>query len=311
MSDIIQTLQKRVTLLQNATRIEELSKGYSPDKKYVVYTDNKKLLLRVGDVESYKKKKTEFQILKDMQNLKIQFPHPIDIGVIEEFNSCYNIFSFIDGIDAKDIIQSLSEEEQYKIGMEAGTQLSRIHLYKAPSTINNWYDRAMKKHYRYLEAYKACGIKIKNDEKIIDFIENNKQYIKKRPNQFQHDDFHLGNIIVKDKKFAGVIDFNNFDWGDPIHDFVKVALFQRELSIPFSIGQIVGYFDENVPEDFWMLYSIYAGMVIFSSVVWSLRFVPEEVEEMIDRLYILLEDHKNFETLKPAWYEPNNFQANE
>ncbi|MDO6632245.1 MULTISPECIES: hypothetical protein [Bacillus cereus group] len=91
---------------------------------------------------------------------------------------------------------------------------------------------------------------------------------------------------------------------------VKVAFLQRELSIPFSIGQIVGYFDENIQEDFWMLYSIYAGMVIFLSVVWSLRFVPEEVEEMIDRVYILLEDHKNPGNLKPLWYEPNNFQAN-
>ncbi len=306
MNAIIQVLQDRVNLLQNNTKIEELPKGYSPDKKYVVYVDNKKLLLRVGDIESYNKKKTEFQILRDMQSLRVQSPLPIDIGVIEEFNSCYNIFSFIDGIDAKDIIRTLSEEEQYNIGMEAGKQLSRMHLYEASSTINNWYERAMRKHYRYLNAYKDCGIKIKNDEKIIDFIENNKQYIKKRPNRLQHDDFHLGNIIVKDNKFAGVIDFNNFDWGDPIHDFVKVALFQREISIPFSIGQIMGYFDKKVPEDFWMLYSIYAGMVIFSSVVWALRFVPEEIEEMIDRLYVLLEDHKNFETLKPAWYKPNN-----
>lgn len=180
MNAIIQVLQDRVNLLQNNTKIEELPKGYSPDKKYVVYVDNKKLLLRVGDIESYNKKKTEFQILRDMQSLRVQSPLPIDIGVIEEFNSCYNIFSFIDGIDAKDIIRTLSEEEQYNIGMEAGKQLSRMHLYEAPSTINNWYERAMRKHYRYLNAYKDCGIKIKNDEKIIDFIENNKQYIKKK-----------------------------------------------------------------------------------------------------------------------------------
>ncbi|MCE7792052.1 aminoglycoside phosphotransferase family protein [Salipaludibacillus sp. CUR1] len=37
--------------------------------------------------------------------------------------------------------------------------------------------------------------------------------MKQRPNLFQHDDFHLGNIIVNNKKFAGVIDFNRYDWG--------------------------------------------------------------------------------------------------
>ncbi|ERI06262.1 hypothetical protein HMPREF0083_05362 [Aneurinibacillus aneurinilyticus ATCC 12856] len=55
-----------------------------------------------------------------------------------------------------------------------------------------------------------------------------------------------------------------------------------------------------------MLYSIYSGMVIFSSVVWFLRFAPEQLEEIINPLYVVLEEHKNFETLKPAWYEPNN-----
>ncbi|SFI81616.1 MULTISPECIES: aminoglycoside phosphotransferase family protein [unclassified Bacillus (in: firmicutes)] len=307
MNDVIQTLQERVKLLQNAKKIEGLSKGYSPDKKYVAHLDNEKLLLRVGDIQGYKKKKTEFQILQNIKNLGVKSPQPIDIGMIEEFNSCYNIYSFIDGVDAKDMIQTLTKEDQYKIGIEAGIQLSRMHSYEAPSTINTWYDRAMEKHYRYLNAYKSCGIKIKNDEKIIDFIEENKQHIKKRPNRFQHDDFHLENIIVKDKKFAGVIDFNNFDWGDPLHDFVKVALFQRERSVPFSIGQIEGYFNNNVPEDFWMLYSIYSGMVIFSSVVWSLRFAPEQLEEMIGRLYVILEDHKNFEILKPTWYESSSY----
>ncbi|MFJ8071816.1 aminoglycoside phosphotransferase family protein [Peribacillus sp. NPDC096447] len=305
MSEIIQNLQERINLLQKATRIERLSKGFSPDKKYVVYVDDKKLLLRVGDIEGYEKKKTEFEILNKMQQFNVQSPKPIDIGIIDELNSCYNIYSYIDGVDAKEAIHTLTEHEQYKIGLEAGIQLSRMHLYEAPSKVKTWYDRAMEKHYRYLDVYKSCGIKIKNDEKIIDFIEKNKQHIKNRSNHFQHDDYHLENIIVKDKQYAGVIDFNNFDWGDPLHDFVKVALFQRELSVPFSIGQIEGYFDNNVPDDFWLHYSIYVGMVIFSSVVWSLRFAPEQLDEMITRLYVVLEDHKDFEILKPTWYEPN------
>ncbi|MFE4075549.1 aminoglycoside phosphotransferase family protein [Peribacillus sp. YIM B13477] len=287
------------------TQTSGTSKGFSPDKKYVVYFDDNKFLLRVYDMVGYEKKKTEFQILNKMKQFNVQSSQPIDIGFIEALNAGYNIYSYIDGIDAKEAIHTLKEEEQYKIGMEAGIQLSRMHLFEAPSTVKTWYDRAMDKHYRYLNAYKSCGIKIKNDEKIIDFIEKNKHHMKNRSNHFQHDDFHLENIIVKDKQYAGVIDFNNFDWGAPFHDYVKVALFQRELSVPFSIGKIEGYFGCSVPEDFWMLYSIYTGMVIFSSVVWSLRFAPDNLDAMITRLYVVLEDHKNFESLKPTWYEQN------
>ena len=40
--------------------------------------------------------------------------------------------------------------------------------------------------------------KIKNDDKIIKFIDENEIYLKNRPNRFQHDDFHLENIILRD-----------------------------------------------------------------------------------------------------------------
>jgi aminoglycoside phosphotransferase (APT) family kinase protein len=64
--------------------------------------------------------------------------------------------------------------------------------------------------------------------------------LKNRPNQFQHDDFHLKNIIVQDKHYVGVIDFNGYDWGDPLHDLVKVALFSREVSILIPRGKFSG-----------------------------------------------------------------------
>ncbi|MEH6851025.1 aminoglycoside phosphotransferase family protein, partial [Bacillus pseudomycoides] len=295
MENISQILQEKIDFLHCANRIERLSKGYSPDEKYVVYSDDKKFLLRIGSLEGYERKKTEFQILQRMQEYHVKSPKPIEIGILEEMNFCYTIYSFIEGVDVKEALTVLTDQEQYKIGTEAGGQLFKMHLLEAPVNIKSWYEQAMQKHYRYLDAYKESGIKIENDQKVINFIEKNKYVLKGRPNRFQHDDFHLQNIIVDNNRYAGVIDFNNFDWGDPIHDFVKVSLFQRNESIPFSIGQIQGYFKHNVPEDFWMLYSIYAGMVIFSSVVWSLRFAPHQLDEMIGRLHNILEDHKGFE----------------
>ena len=32
-------------------------------------------------------------------------------------------------------------------------------------------------------------------------------------NQLQHDDFHLGNIILNNQGYVGVLDFNVYDWG--------------------------------------------------------------------------------------------------
>ena len=201
-------------------------------------------------------------------------------------------FSYLEGEDAKKLLPTYSPKEQYEIGIEAGKDLAKMHTYEAPNDILPWYERAMEKHRKYLEAYKTCGIKIKNDDKIIKFIDENEIYLKNRPNRFQHDDFHLENIILRDGKYVGVVDFNGYDWGDPLHDFVKIALFARDISIPYSIGQIVGYYNGEIPEEFWRLYAVYVGMTVFSSVVWCLRAAPHMLDDMLERLTIVLEDHK-------------------
>ncbi|PEE32697.1 aminoglycoside phosphotransferase family protein [Bacillus cereus] len=303
---IITARQSNIQIVKDAANIEEISKGFSPDKKYIITNaNNEKYLFRTGDIKEYERKKIEFQILNEMVKRNVQAQRPIEIGILEEEGVCYSIFSYLEGEDAKKLLPTYSPKEQYDIGIEAGKDLAKMHTYEAPNNILPWYERAMKKHSKYVEAYKTCGINIKNDDKIIKFIEENEIYLKNRPNRFQHDDFHLENIIVRDARYVGVVDFNGYDWGDPIHDFVKIALFARDISIPYSIGQIEGYFNRKIPEEFWKLYKVYVGMTVFSSVVWTLRAAPHMLDDMLERLTIVLEDHNNFELSKPIWFQPD------
>ncbi|HDR3895142.1 aminoglycoside phosphotransferase family protein [Bacillus cereus] len=303
---IITAQQNNIQIVKDAVDIKEISKGFSPDKKYIIMSaNNEKYLFRTGDIKEYERKKIEFQILNEMVKCNVQAQRPIEIGILEEEGVCYSIFSYLEGEDAKRLFSTYSPKEQYDIGIEAGKDLAKMHTLEAPKNILPWYERAMKKHRKYLEAYKTCGIKIENDDKIIKFIDENEMYVKDRPNRFQHDDFHLENIIVRDGRYVGVVDFNGYDWGDPLHDFVKIALFARDISIPYSIGQIEGYFNERIPEEFWKLYAVYVGMTVFSSVVWTLRAAPHMLEDTLERLHIVLEDHKNFELSKPIWFQPD------
>ncbi|MDF9482505.1 phosphotransferase [Bacillus cereus] len=303
---IITARQSNIQIVKDAANIEEISKGFSPDKKYIITNaNNEKYLFRTGDIKEYERKKIEFQILNEMVKRNVQAQRPIEIGILEEEGVCYSIFSYLEGEDAKKLLPTYSPKEQYDIGIEAGKDLAKMHTYEAPNNILPWYERAMKKHSKYVEAYKTCGINIKNDDKIIKFIEENEIYLKNRPNRFQHDDFHLENIIVRDARYVGVVDFNGYDWGDPLHDFVKIALFARDISIPYSIGQIEGYFNGRIPEEFWNLYAVYVGMTVFSSVVWTLLAAPHMLDDMLERLTIVLEDHNNFELSKPIWFQPD------
>ncbi|WP_264448945.1 aminoglycoside phosphotransferase family protein [Bacillus cereus] len=297
--------QNNIQIVKDAANIEEISKGFSPDKKYIITTtEDEKYLLRTGDIKEFERKKIEFQILNEMQERNVQVQRPIELSILEEEGLCYSVFSYLEGEDAKKLLPTYTPKEQYEIGIEAGKDLAKMHVYEAAKDLLPWHERAMEKHRKYLEAYKTCGIKIENDDRIIKFIDENEMYVKNRPNRFQHDDFHLENIIVRDGKYVGVIDFNGYDWGDPLHDFVKIVLFARDVSIPYSIGQIEGYFNGRIPEEFWKLYAVYVGMTVFSSVVWCLRAAPHMLDDMLERLTIVLEDHKDFELSKPIWFQP-------
>ncbi|PYZ94902.1 aminoglycoside phosphotransferase [Salipaludibacillus keqinensis] len=296
-------LIKQIPLISNSKEVIEIKKGFSSDEKYLIHMqDNNKLLLRMFNLEELELKKTEYSIMEKMQDYHVTCSQPISIG--EVGNRGYMITSYIEGKDAEDEILKYSDQEQFNVGIEAGKELRKMHQLSAPDHISSWYSRKVEKHRKYINAYLACGVKIKNDQKIINFIDENIHLMKQRPNLFQHDDFHLGNIIVNNKKFSGVIDFNRYDWGDPIHEFLKIGIFSRGVSIPFSIGQIKGYFNNKEPdEDFWRLYSLYLAMCVFSTVVWTLKAIPNNMNEMLDKVYMYLEDHDYFDRLKPKWYK--------
>lgn len=302
--DAIEQLREKIPSLQASTKIVVIHKGFSNDVKYVVHFEHgKKYLLRTATIDQYPRKKEEFEILCKLGSHDVQTPNPIDIGAIPDLGLCYYILSYIEGEDARDFLPSYSSSVQYEIGFNAGKDLKKINSIQAPASIGPWYERKMIKFKNYFEAYRTCGITFSGDNKVIEFIEKNERALMNRPNHFLHDDFHVGNLIVNDGKYAGVIDFNRFDWGDPYFEFHKVGLFSKEVSIPFSIGQIRGYFINEIPNHFWQLYSVYLGMEFFSAVVWTNKVAPEKLAEMLERLEHILEDHKGFELTKPIWFK--------
>ncbi|MFA1820180.1 aminoglycoside phosphotransferase family protein [Virgibacillus oceani] len=302
----IKTLINQIPELNNCKDIIRIRKGFSSDEKYLIHMNDKRLLLRMFKPDDLKQKKQEYCIQEKMRDLHINCSRPVSVG---EVGDCgYMLTTYIDGIDAEEEINKYTEKNQFDIGFTAGKELKKMHQLAAPNHVTSWYSRKVKKHKNYIDAYLESGVKVKNDQKIMEYIEKNIHLMKQRPNLFQHDDFHLGNIIVKDKKFAGVIDFNRYDWGDPYHEFLKIGIFSREISIPFSIGQIRGYFNHEEPNKyFWRLYSLYLAMCVFSTVVWSLKFDPDNINDMLDRMYLFLDDHDYFSQVQPRWYETMKF----
>ena len=70
---IITAWKNNIQIVKDAANIEEISKGFSPDKKYIITTiEDEKYLLRTGDIKEFERKKIEFQILNEMQKRNVQ-----------------------------------------------------------------------------------------------------------------------------------------------------------------------------------------------------------------------------------------------
>ncbi|HEY3250627.1 MAG TPA: aminoglycoside phosphotransferase family protein, partial [Ignavibacteria bacterium] len=270
----------------------------------IVYLNEQTYLLRTFDIKYFNTKKNEYDALLKMKELDVKCSRPLDLGNIKNHQIGYMLLSYIEGNAAEEELPLYSEEEQYSIGLEAGRELSKMHQYKTPPLIPSYYVRKTAKHKFNMNEYYDTEVKVKDDHKIISFIEENIGLIKGRPDVFQHDDFHVGNIIVSNKKLSGIIDFNRIDWGDPVHEFMKTGFFSAAVSVPFSIGQVRGYYNHVEPDvNFWKLYSLYVAMCVFASVVWIRRTRPEETGQMIEKIYKVLDDHDYFEQIIPKWYE--------
>lgn len=301
----IEVLQHSIPQLNYALAIEPIHKGLSTDGKIMIHLpDNEKLLLRLFDLAELEQKQLEYEAIKSIEGYGVKCSIALACGKLQDYNIGYMLLTFIEGEDARDELPKLTKAKQYRVGFDTGKELLKLHLFQAPRSISPWYDRKIAAYQACIQEYNKWNLRFNDDAKVMAFIEEHMELMKLQPNVFLHDDIHAGNVIVKKRKFAGLIDFNRYDWGDPVHDFLKMGMFSIELSIPFSIGQVEGYHNSQAPDtSFWELYALYLAMSLFNSIVWVQQAEPEYLHTLLDKIALIIEDHRGFEQVIPKWYK--------
>ena len=282
--------------------INKINKGWSADKKFYIRTiDNKELLLKISDISEYDKKKDEFKNIKLLNNKDILMSSAIDFGICNNGKSVYSLFTWIEGQDADIIINELNKEEQYNLGFTAGRYLKEIHSIATPSFELDWDIKFNAKIDKKISSYKGCGINIEGADKIIAYLQENRNLLSNRPQCFQHGDYHINNMIITPSKELGIIDFNRFDYGDPLEEFNRIV-WSAEASPEFASGCINGYFNNEVPEIFFRLMLLYILSNVIGSISWAIPFGQEEVNVMIGQTKNVLGWYKELKSYIPNWY---------
>ena len=280
-----------------------INRGWSSDRKFCI-TDKFgiKYFMRISNIEEYEKKKFEFDMMKKLLLLGLPMCIPLEFGVCEE--GVYSIQSFIDGEDAENVIQMYSEAEQYNYGVEAGCILRKIHSIPAPSNQQDWENRFNKKIDYKIKKYLECPLKYENGQYFIDFIENNRHLLKNRPQVYQHGDYHIGNMMIDCNCKLQIIDFNRNDYGDPWEEFNRIV-WCVQASPFFASGMVDGYFEKNIPQEFWHLLALYISTNTLSSIYWAIPFGEKEINTMRKQAEDILTWYCNMQISVPNWYLKN------
>lgn len=293
---------KDIPNYETFVKIEPIHKGWSDDKKYYVETkDGERLLLRVSDISAYEKKRQEFDTMKKMEAAGIKMSLPIAFGVCENGKNVYQLLTWCNGKEAKEVLYSLSDSEQYAFGLKAADILKQMEAIDYKPASLEWAKDYQERVKRYIELYRKCGYIFKDDDVVISYLQTQQYCIGERPIALMHEDFQTDNMIISPDGNLYIIDFQMCGVADPYLVITGVGV-SAMYSIPFAMGQIDGYFGKSVPEDFWGKYNYYmlAEMLYAFTVRVSMEEAREEALHMFDDE---VERIKHNDYHSPAWYK--------
>ncbi len=282
--------------------VKPVTKGWSYDKKFLIKTGRgERLLLRVSDIDKYDDKKKEYEIITKYAALGIPMSEPREFGTCNGGKSVYMLLSWVEGEDLESVLPRLSEKEQYSLGRQAGEILKKIH---SISVDEEDRPKGTKKERKLMQLskYEESALRISGDEVAVQYVKDNIDKIWSVPAVYQHGDFHPGNLIYRADGSIGVIDFNRWEVGDPYEEFYKLESFGTEVSVPYCIGQIDAYFDDNILEDFWVVNAVYVAHASLFSIKWAEQFGQKDIDGMVRRARQAFEDFDGFRTCIPKWY---------
>ena len=284
------------------TKVEPIHKGWSNDKKYYVETvSGQKLLLRISDISEYDDKKHEFDIISRMSDVVINMSRQVDFGICNNEKSVYQLLTWCEGEDAKELLPSLSEKEQYELGYKAGQIFKKMETIESYPPSSNWAKTYGKKVEKYINDYKTCGMTFEGDELILSFLDKHFSCMDNRPTCLMHEDFQSDNMVISPNKELYIIDFQQCGIVDPYYALMSVMV-TAEVSPQFSIGQIHSYFNNEVPNDFWELVAFYMVAESINAFVIAISLGQDEIDFSYKMIASMLEWYDNMNNLIPTWY---------
>ena len=275
-------------------------KGYSEEVKYKVKAD-RNYFLKISPFTFTKKKDLELKYISVLEKV-VKFPKLIELRY--ESDSIHSLYEWIDGVDFRDYVTQLTDEELYQYGIQAGAFLKKIHSISIEEHSDNWEEYYVQKSMKKIDSFRKANINFPEIETYIDYIQTHQYLLQNRPTSLCHGDYHVGNMMIDlQTKELVMIDFGSLEIGDPMEEFNRM-IWNAQLSEEFATGLINGYFiGKNIPDEFWILMAYYMACDVVGSIPWAVNYGNDQLITMLERAKLVLDWFDDFERMIPKFYK--------
>ena len=278
--------------ISNYQLVGSISSGASPILKYILKRNNKLYLLRLYNTEFFQGRINAFNNMKLLSQKGIKVPQVMEYQTLDKERYSYAIIEYIEGTSLDKV---LTPENEEFYGELVGKKLRDFHQVSSRQIdVKDKYLRSIEKKIKRITDQK---IHINLDE-LIDYIDQNKQYLEGTTSSIIHGDFHPGNLILSEDDIY-FIDLDVCKENHPYSDLSSNA--DNSDYRKFYSSLINSYFDNTPPEDFWRIYNLYGIMYLLDYILYAKRegmplgIAEKQIEEF-------LKNNNHFST-EPSWYK--------
>ena len=275
--------------------IKKFPLGSSSVQKYIVEKDNKIFLLRLYDIRFIDGRYRVFNNIRILHDNGIAVPEIYDFGALSDNKHGYAVMDWIDGVSLDNLLFDDSLINKY--GKIVAEELFKMHNIDTKEKIDI-YDKFVKSFNKKINKLKNLGIDYTSSV-LESFVLDNSKVLKELDTSIIHGDFHPGNIVVNDDRICFIdldVCKNDFAW-------VDLSTNACNLNYPkFYTALINEYFDNNIPDDFWLIYNLYGSLYCLDYILYCSRMDNKTLEDGTTVLKKFLDYSDEFSSLKPKWF---------
>lgn len=252
---------------------------------------------------SYNKFPKEFFETKELESLNERICLlPFVSKNLPDINKQLNIYDWVDGENLRSFLHNKTEISCYEYGIKSSELLKNLHnvtISNAISRLNvdNYIDKIL-----VILHSDECMLNYKNLWLEL-VVENTDVLKRKTKDSLIHLDFKPKNIMLSNSNLL-LIDFDSFSIGNPWFDFYDKGLAIYKERQAFNKGVIDGYFNNNIPNEFWRFLKIISICTMIQMSSWSLNRNNKDYIFSVEEH--LLKTYSDALNNIPKWYEVYN-----